>query len=39
MSDCVGVKSEEDTDGEFEQDPVAVTSQSKSEHEVGLYKR
>jgi hypothetical protein len=35
MSDCVGVKSE-DTDGEFEQDPVAVTSQSESEHEVGL---
>jgi len=37
MSECVGVKAEEDTDGEFEQDPIAITSQSiKSEHEVGF---
>jgi len=36
-SECVGVKAEEDTDGEFEQDPVAITSQSiKSEHEVSV---
>jgi hypothetical protein len=34
-SECVSVKAEEDTDGEFEQDPVAITSQSvKSKHEV-----
>jgi len=37
MSECVGVKAEEDADGEFEQDPIAITSQSiKSEHEVGF---
>jgi hypothetical protein len=37
MSECVGVKAEEDSDGKFEQDPVAVTSRSiKSEHEVGF---
>ena len=36
-SECVGVKAEEDTDGEFEQDPIAITSQSiRSEHEVGF---
>jgi hypothetical protein len=29
-SECVSVKSEEDTDGEFEQDPLAITSK----HEV-----
>ena len=32
-SECIGVKAEEDTDGEFEQDPVVITSRSiKSEH-------
>jgi hypothetical protein len=37
MSECVDVKAEEDTDGEFEQDPVAITSGSiKSEYEVGF---
>jgi hypothetical protein len=31
--ECVGVKAEEDTDGEFEQDPVAITCRSiTSEH-------
>jgi hypothetical protein len=36
-SECVGVKVEEDTDGEFEQDHIAITSQSiKSEHEVSF---
>ena len=36
-SECVGVKVEEVTDGEFEQDHVAVTSRSiKSEHEVSF---
>jgi hypothetical protein len=36
-SECVGVKAEEDTDGEFEQDPIAITSQSiKFEHEVSF---
>jgi len=36
-SECVGVKAEENTDGEFEQDPIAITSQSiKSEHEVSF---
>jgi hypothetical protein len=37
MSECVGVKAEEDTDGEFGQDPVAIMCRSmKSEHEVGF---
>jgi hypothetical protein len=36
-SECVGVKAEDDTDGEFEQDPIAITSRSiKSKHEVSF---
>jgi len=35
-SECVGVKAEEDTDGEFEQDPIAMSQSIKSEHEVGF---